>query len=177
MTRWQSVYRWVGAVGAVGLLLALLAFGPGRHLGARGVHVAPAERRIDTVADLGDDGAADCTHAEIQRGDVAPTATLRPGSTACVLVGITGADRVLRWFFIGRGAGNGTVRVPKPVRVGHTLVTLTNGAAVPIGSTVAVRCSADPNERFESWIAQGKATAGYLDASGALVAIDCDTGN
>ena len=42
------------------------------------------------------------------------------------------------------------------------------------GQDVQVRCSPDPNERFETWIARGLSTAGYLDAFGFLVAIDCE---
>jgi hypothetical protein len=176
MTRWQAVYRWVGAVLAVGLLLAslILLFGRGGDDGA--LTLGPAQRRINAIVDLGDDGAASCVHDELSNGEPAPQGTLRTTSTACVLVGVVDEADVLRWFFIGRGAGDGTVRVPRPVEVGQTVVALSNGAVVSIGERVAVRCSPDPNLRFETVIAEGLATAGYLDASGSLVAIGCDSG-
>ena len=175
MTRWQTVYRWVGGVVGVVVLFVVLLLVFGREFGSKKLALGPTQRRINTVVDLGDDGATDCEHAELQRGDPAPQGALRSGSTACVLVGVVDGESLLRWFFLGRGTGQGTVRVPKPTQVGQTVVALSNGAVVPIGSTVTVRCSPDPNERFESWIARGLATAGYLDADGALVAIDCTT--
>lgn len=173
MTRWQTVYRWVGAVVAVGALFVLLLVVFGRGSGDSKLALGPAQRRINAVVDLGDDNATSCTHGELSSGDAAPQGALRPTSTACVLVGVVDGSNTLRWFFIGRGVGNGTVRVPRPVKVGNTVVALSNGAVVPIGSKVTVRCTADPNERFEARIADGLATAGYLDADGALVAIDC----
>lgn len=174
MTRWQTVYRWIGAVLAVGALFALLLVIFGRGSGDSKLTLGPAQRRINAVVDLGDDGASSCVHDELSNGDAAPQGALRPDSTACVLVGVVDAN-TLRWFFFGRGTGEGTVRVPRPVKVGQTVVALSNGAVVPIGNKVSVRCSADPNERFEAWIAEGRATAGYLDADGALVAIDCES--
>ena len=90
------------------------------------------------------------------------------------VVGVVDSSKVLRWFFFGRGSGEGTVRVSRPVQVGPTVVALKNGAVVPIGDEVRVRCSPDPNERFEHWVAEGRATSGYLDATGTLVGIDCD---
>jgi len=173
MTRWQTVYRWVGAVLAVAALFVLLVVIFGRGSRNDSLALGPAQRRINAVVDLGDDGATTCTYDELSTGDTAPQGVLRATSTACVLVGVVDGSNTLRWFFIGRGAGDGTVRVPKPVKVGHTVVALSNGAVVPIGSKVAVRCTADPNDRFEARIAQGLATAGYLDADGNLVAIDC----
>jgi hypothetical protein len=174
MTLWQTVYRWLGAVLAVAVLLILLILVFGKNFSQSSGSLGPTERRINLVADLGDDKSASCTHDEIERGSAAPRGPLRSTSTACVVVGVVDASNNLGWFFIGRATGAGTVRVPKPSRVGHRLVALSNGAVVPIGTTVAVRCTPDPNARFESWIAEGRVTAGYLDAAGALVAIDCD---
>lgn len=174
MTLWQTVYRWLGAVLAVAVLIVLLILVFGKNFSKSSNSLGPTERRINLIADLGDDDARSCTHDEIERGSAAPSEPLRATSTACVVVGVADSSNNLGWFFIGRATGAGTVRVPKPVRVGHRLVALSNGAVVPIGATVAVRCTPDPNARFETWIADGRATAGYLDATGALVAIDCD---
>ena len=175
MTRWQVVYRWTAAVLAVAVLLVVLVFAFGRNFSRRSSSIGPTQRRINLIADLSDDSADSCSHEEIQSGAAAPKASLRDQSTACVVVGVVDAANTLGWFFLGRGAGNATVRVPKPVKVGLTVVALSNGAVVPIGSTVRVRCTPDPNARFETWIADGRATAGYLDATGALVAIDCES--
>ena len=177
MTRWQVVYRWTAAVLAVVALLVVLVLVFGGNFSRKNSSIGPTQRRVNLIADLGDDNVDSCVHDEIQRGSSAPKAGLREQSTACVVVGVVDSANTLGWFFLGRGAGNATVRVPKPVKVGLTVVALSNGAVVPIGSTVRVRCTPDPNARFETWIADGLATAGYLDASGALVAIDCDPGN
>ena len=174
MTLWKTVYRWVGAVLAVVVLFVVLVLVLGRNLTGTKQSIGPTQRRINRVADLGDDGATSCEHDEIKRGMPAPAALLRRDSTACVVVGVVDDANSLRWFFIGRGNGAGSVRVPKPVRVGLTVVALSNGAVVPMAESVAVRCSPDPNERFEAWVADGRATAGYLNEFGALVAIDCE---
>lgn len=174
MTRWQTVYRWVGAVVAVAALLVLLVVIFGRDSTKSALSLGPAQRRVNAVIDLGDDGAASCTGIEVSEGALPSQDSVRPGSTACVLVGVVDDANVLGWYFFGRGSGDGLVRVPPPVQVGQTVVALANGAVVPIGDQVSVRCTADPNERFEARIAQGLATAGYLDADGALVAIDCE---
>lgn len=169
------MYRWVGAVVAVGVLFVVLVLVLGRNLTDTKQSIGPTQRRINLVADLGDDDATACEHDEIKRGMPAPPALLRRDSTACVVVGVVDDANSLRWFFIGRGSGTGSVRVPKPVQVGLTVVALSNGAVVPMADAVTVRCSPDPNERFETWVADGRATAGYLDGSGALVAIDCES--
>lgn len=174
MTRWQSVYRWTGAVLAVGVLAIVWYFTLGRSLDGSKASSGEAQRRINVVVDLGDDGARSCEYPEIERGAPVPVGALRADSTACVLVGTGDDDGTLRWFFFGRADGNGTVRVPRPANVGLTSVALANGAVVPIGGSVRVRCTADPNARFETFVADGSATAGYLDTSGALVAIDCE---
>jgi len=174
VTLWKTVYRWVGAVLAVVALFVVLVLVLGRNLTDTKQSIGPTQRRINRVADLGDDGATACEHDEIKRGMPAPAALLRRDSTACVVVGVVDDAESLRWFFIGRGNGAGLVRVPKPVRVGLTVVALSNGAVVPMAKSVAVRCSPDPNERFEVWVADGRATAGYLNEFGALVAIDCE---
>jgi len=168
------VYRWIGAALAVAVLALVWYVTLGRSLGGSASSSGAAQRRVNVVVDLGDDDARSCEHPEIARGIPVPVGALRADSTACVLVG-TGDDAgTLRWFFIGRADGNGRVRVPRPVSVGHTSVALSNGAVVPIGTPVSVRCTADPNARFETFVADGSATAGYLDMSGALVAIDCE---
>ena len=149
MTRWQTVYRWLAAVGAVVVLAAVLVAVFGRNLGNKPLTLGPAQRRINVVIDLGDDGATSCQHPEIRSGDRAPEGALRTGSTACVVGGVVDSSKVLRWFFFGRGSGEGTVRVSRPVQVGPTVVALKNGAVVPIGDEVRVRCSPDPNERFD----------------------------
>jgi len=174
VTLWKTVYRWVGAVLAVVVLFVVLVLVLGRNLTGTKQSIGPTQRRINRVADLGDDGATSCEHDEIKRGMPAPAALLRRDSTACVVVGVVDDANSLRWFFIGRGNGAGSVRVPKPVRVGLSVVALSNGAVVPMAESVAVRCSPDPNERFEAWVADGRATAGYLNEFGALVAIDCE---
>ena len=174
MSRWRVLIRWMGAVIAVGLLVLALRAALSDELGGPGPALGPTERRVNAVDDIGDDDAADCDDIGVRRGDPLPERPLRPTSTACIVVGVTDDSGDLRWFFVGRGAGDGTIQVPKPTRSGVREVLLENGAVVPIGPNVAVRCSADPNERFESWIARGLATGAYLDALGFLVAIDCD---
>lgn len=168
------MYRWIGAVSAVVALLVVLVLVLGRNLADTKPSIGPTQRRINLVADLGDDGATVCEHDEIKRGMSAPPALLRRDSTACVVVGVVDDANSLRWFFIGRGTGAGSVRVPKPVQVGLTVVALANGAVVPMADSVTVRCSPDPNARFEAWVAEDRATAGYLNELGALVAIDCE---
>lgn len=168
------MYRWIGAVVAVGVLVLVWYLALGRNLGGSPASTGVAQRRINAVVDLGDDGARTCDHPEIERGIPVPTGALRADSTACVLVGVGDATGTLRWFFIGRADGSGRVRVPRPVSVGETTAALANGAVVALGASVAVRCTADPNARFEAFIAQDRATVGYLDSSGALVAIDCE---
>ena len=145
MTLWKTVYRWVGAVLAVVVLFVVLVLVLGRNLTDTKQSIGPTQRRINLVADLGDDDATACEHDEIKRGMPAPAALLRRDSTACVVVGVVDDANSLRWFFIGRGNGAGSVRGPP-----------------------------DPNERFEAWVADGRATAGYLNEFGALVAIDCE---
>jgi len=172
--RWRALTRWLAAVAAVaGLMVGLWVLlkdalaGPDPALG-------PTERQINAVADLGDDDAGDCGGTGLRRGDPLPDRPLRAASTACVVVGATDRAGDLRWFFLARGAGGGTVKVPRPTRSGVREVLLENGAVVPISDDVRVRCSPDPNARFETWIADGLATAAYLDGLGFLVAIDCD---
>ena len=161
-------------MGAVLVLLFVLYAAYGKQFRHRTASIGTTERRVDAVVDLGDDGAKDCTHPELQRGSLLPAAEVRPKSTACVVVGSVDNLRRLKWFFIGHGAGDGTVRVPRPELIGLRDVRLVNGAVVPIGPQVGVRCTADPNARFESFVASGKATASFLDRAGVLVAIDCD---
>lgn len=173
MTRWRALARWFAALGAVAVVLVVLWVALSDQLGGSAETLGPTERRINLVADLGDDGADNCD-VELRRGDPAPDAPLRKTSTACVVVGVADTRNDLRWFFMGRGAGDGTVQVPRPTRSGVREVLLENGAVVPIGAVVKVRCSPDPNERFETWVAQGLATQAYLDAYGFLVAIDCE---
>ena len=174
MTRAQAMLRWLAAVGSLLVLVLVLYAIFGNRFGSRTPSIGTTERRVDSIIDLGDDSATDCSHPELQRGSFVPAVPLRPRSTACVVVGAVDGSHRLRWFFIGRGAGDGTVRAPRPDLVGLRDVRLVNGAVVPIGSTVAVRCSPDPNARFETWVADGKATAAYLDASGTLVGVGCD---
>lgn len=168
------MYRWVGAVLACGVLVLVWYLTLGRNLGGPPPSSGAAQRRVNVVVDLGDDDARSCEHPEIERGMPVPSGALRATSTACVLVGTGDSTGTLRWFFIGRADGNGLVRVPRPVNVGITSAALSNGAVVPIGASVGVRCTADPNARFEVVVAEQRATAGYLDASGALVAVDCE---
>jgi hypothetical protein len=174
MSPWRALLRWVGALVGVGLVVVLLWLLLRTKLTGDDAALGPTERRINVVVDIGDDDAPDCSNLGLRRGDPAPSRPLRRESTACVIVGVTDKAGHLRWFFVGRGVGDGTVHVPKPTRSGVREVLLENGAVVPIGPSIAVRCSADPNERFESWIAAGAATSAYLDAAGFLVAIDCD---
>lgn len=173
MTRWRALARWGAAMGAVAVVLVVLWVVLAGQLGGNSATLGPTERRINLVADLGDDGADSCD-PELRKGDPAPVAPLRPTSTACVVVGVKDSRGDLRWFFTGHGTGDGRVQVPKPTRSGVREVLLENGAVVPIGATVQVRCTPDPNERFETWVAAGLATQGYLDAYGFLVAIDCE---
>ena len=173
MNRTQAITRWLAAAVCVVVLGVVWYIGFGRRLNAPDPAVGATQRRIDTVVDLGDDGSTRCEHPEIERGVPAPSGALRVGSTACILLASVDAARSVRWFFFGRATGGGLIRVPRPVQVGRSLVALSNGAVVPIGPSVAVRCSPDPNERFESWISRGLTTAGYVDSTGALVAIDC----
>ena len=79
MTRWQTVYRWLAAVGAVVVLAAVLVAVFGRNLGNKPLTLGPAQRRINVVIDLGDDGATSCQHPEIRSGDRAPEGALRTG--------------------------------------------------------------------------------------------------
>jgi hypothetical protein len=175
MSHWRAMSRWVGAVAGVVVLAVVWWVAWGAHLG-RSAHVAGvAAHQINVVADLGDDRAPDCSAVSVSRGEPAPSGALRPTSTACVVVGTADASGILRWYFMARGAGNGSVVAPRPVRVGLSTVTLANDAVVAIASSVTVRCTADPTARFEAFVADGLATAAYLDASGALVAIDCTT--
>lgn len=173
MTRTQAIVRWLAAVASVIAIVFVLFAIFGTRFGSRRPAIGTTERRIDTVVDLGDDDATDCSHPELQRGTVVRSAPLRSTSTACVLVAAIDELKRLRWFFIGRGAGDGTVRVPAPELIGLRDVRLLNGAVVPIGETVRVSCSPDPNARFEVWVSSGKATAARLDGKGVLVAIDC----
>lgn len=174
MNRWRVLVRWLGALVGVAALGAGLWLLLGDDLAGPGPALGPQERRINAVADLGDDGSTTCGGSGLRRGDPLPGGALRKTSTACVVVGVTDTRGDLRWFFFGRGAGDGTVVVPRPTRSGIREVLLENGAVVPVGRQVRVRCSADPNERFETWIARGLATGAYLDGFGFLVAIDCD---
>ena|SRR5436190_9872965 len=175
MSRWRVLVRWVAAVVGVGVLFMALALLLKDRLGSgTGEALGPRERRINTISDLGDDDAATCGASGIRRGEVLQVHPLRKESTACVVVGVTNEDDELRWFFMARATGQGTVAVPRPTRSGTREVLLENGAVVPIGANVAVRCSPDPNERFETWIARGLATTGYLDSLGFLVALDCE---
>ena len=173
VTRWQSVFRWTAAVIAVVVLSIVWYFSLGRNLTGSSPTSGAAQRRINLIADLGDDKVEQCEHPEIEEGSQAPETPLREQSTACVVVGVRDNGGRLRWFFIARATGNGAVRVPRPVRVGHTSATLSNGGVVALAPQVAVRCTPDPNARFEAYIADGRATAAYLNASGELVAIDC----
>jgi hypothetical protein len=174
VSRWRALLRWLGAVFAVALLVAGLVVLLSGELAGPGPALGPPERRVNTVSDLGVDDAPACTGTGVQRGEPLDERPLRPASTACVVVGVTDKNGDLRWFFIGRATGEGTVAAPRPTRSGTREVLLENGAVVPIGTNVRVRCSADPNERFETWIAKGLATAAYLDGLGFLVAIDCE---
>lgn len=133
-----------------------------------------ATRLIDVVAPLGADGAQECSADGVDPNAIDRVAPLAESFSGCVLVGSRSDDGSIDWFFVGRANGSGIVRVPRPVEVGQTRAALNNGAVVTLAPEVRVRCTADPNARFEAWIADGRATAGYLDAEGRLVAIDCD---
>lgn len=174
MTRWQAVYRWIGALLALALLAGAWYAVFGRHLGDDDPLVAEAARRqIDVVVDLGERTSDECSVGSVQLATVDLDRRLGDTSTACVLLGARSGDGAVDWFFVGRATGNGTVRVPRPAEVGQTRAALVNGAVVSLAAHVRVRCTADPNARFETWIAEGLATAGYLDADARLVAIDC----
>lgn len=174
MTRWQAVYRWIGAVLAVVLLAALWFVGFGRNLGKDDSLVGDGGNRlIDVVAELARSGTEGCSLNGVDTAALDLDARLSDAFTGCALVGSRSNTGALEWFFAGRAAGDGTVRVPRPVEVGQTRAALSNGAIVVLAPEVRVRCTADPNARFEIWIADGLATAGYLDPDGRLVAIDC----
>jgi hypothetical protein len=174
VTRWQAVYRWIGAVLALALLAGAWYLVFGRNLGNDNSLVGEtARRQIDVVADLGARSAEECSVDRVDISAVDLDQRLGDTSTSCVLLGARGVDGGIEWFFVGRATGTGTVRVPRPAEVGQTRAALVNGAVVSLSTTVRVRCTADPNARFETWIADGLATAGYLDADARLVAIDC----
>jgi hypothetical protein len=174
VTRWQAVYRWIGAVVALGVLVGLWYLAFGRDGGGdSSLSGEEQSRRIDVVVDLGTPADSGCSVDSVEVGAVDLDAALTEASTGCVLVGSRSDDGALGWFFVGRATGNGTVRVPRPVEVGQTRAALSNGAVVLLGDDVRVRCTADPNARYEIWIAEGLATAGYLDPQGRLVGIDC----
>jgi hypothetical protein len=174
MSPWRTLGRWVAALLAVALLVLGLRFVLADRLTDERGDLGPPGRTINTIVDLGGDEATDCETVQVRRGDVLEPNRLRPDSRGCVVVGFADSKGRLGWFFVGRAVGDGQVVGPKPTRSGVNDVLLDNGAIVPIGDSVRVRCSPDPNERFEVWIARGQATAAYLDASGRLVGIDCE---